>query len=200
MICCHTWFVLYHTHEVTVHPDPRPSSSCTRCTCRVPLFFACDISMVSAGAGESTTDHLDLLDDNPIEQEDGYRSAHQNHQQPQQRAQNHGRHPPSSWEEQGGGDGGKNNSNPWYNDDGDGHDASAQWSRPGKGEERGFQESWEGDGEGGEGRAWKHEDLKQLLQVLTDIYVLAFLRPFPMEPPLLERVWFFSKRRTYILT
>ncbi|CAM9482022.1 unnamed protein product [Pylaiella littoralis] len=63
--------------------------------------------------------------------------------------------------------GGCNSSNPWNNDDDDGHDASAQWSRPGKGEERGFEVNWEGDG-GGEGRAWKHEDLKQLLQDLED--------------------------------
>lgn len=145
--------------------SPAPSARAGCCCCYDIISIIC---LFSTGAGESTTDHLDLLDDNPLDQEDGFGSGHHNHQQLQQSTQNHRRDPPSSWQEQGGRGGGeRNSSNPWYNDDGNGHDASAQWSRPGNGERRGFVENWHTDGEGGEGRAWKHEDLKQLLQVLT---------------------------------
>lgn len=160
-----TWFFYRN-----IHPDHVPLP---RHPLRLPksCFVSDDIFLnglsvclsVSAGSGESTTDHLDLLDDNPIDQEDGYRYGHHNHEQLQRRSQNHSRHLSSSWEEKV-----RNNSNnPWSNDHDDGHDASAQWSRPGKRERGVLHENWEGDGEGVEGRAWKHEDLKQLLQVLT---------------------------------
>ncbi len=139
-----------------------------------PLWFRTLVNLVvsflssisaclpSLPAGETTTDHLDILDDNSLDQEDGYGSEHHNHKQQQQRAQNHPRYS-SSWAEQGErGGGARSIPNPWGVDD-----ASAKLGRPGRAEGRGFEGSWEGDGDGdgGEGRAWKHEDLKQLLQV-----------------------------------
>lgn len=47
--------------------------------------------------------------------------------------------------------------------------------------------NWEGDG-GGEGRAWKHEDLKQLLQVPTDTHFFYIFASLSDGTPLL-RIW-----------
>ncbi|CBJ32640.1 conserved unknown protein [Ectocarpus siliculosus] len=94
------------------------------------------------------------------EQDHGY--SHERYQQ-QHQHQVQG-HPRSSWVDQGGVNGGRANGYGWADRD----DASAQWSRAGRGEGKGFEESWKVDGEGGEGRPWKHEDLKQLLQDLED--------------------------------
>ena len=93
-----------------------------------------------------------------MEQEGVYPFEH--HDQ-RKRGHNHPRHPPSYWAEQGNGGGEASIPTPWDGDDG----ASAKLSRLGKVEGRRFEESWEGGGVEGEGRAWKHEDLKQLLQV-----------------------------------
>ena len=131
-----------------------PVSSSVRYSRHAPLCWP----------GESTTDHLDILDDNPMEREDAYPFEHHDHNHNQPRGQNHQRHPrhPSSyWAEQRNGGGEANIAAPW-NDDGG---ASANLSKMGRAKGRRFEESWEGGGVEGEGRAWKHEDLKQLLQV-----------------------------------
>lgn len=124
--------------------------------------------------GESTADHFDLLDDSPVdapvEREHGYphdQQQQQQQQQPQQQqdtAPRNARHRWQSLAEQEEGE--TEGMNPDPMDDVHGDGASVQSSRQGRGEGRRFDERWEGEAEGGEGRAWKHEDLKQLLQVL----------------------------------
>lgn len=114
-------------------------------------------------AGETTTDHLDLMDGHLTDSEQDHGYSHERYQQQHQHQHQVQGHPRSSRLDQGGVNGGRANAYAWA----DGDDASAQWSRAGRGEGKGFEESWKGDGEGGEGRPWKHEDLKQLLQVLA---------------------------------
>lgn len=127
--------------------------------CRPRLSLRCIRLVPLCWLGESTTDHLDILDDNPVEQEDPYPFEH--HYDQPKRAHAHPRQPPSNWAEQGNGGGEASIPTPWDDDGG----ASTKLSRLGRAEGRRIEENWEGGGAEGEGRAWKHEDLKQLLQV-----------------------------------